>query len=95
MVRAFDMVAAVRNGLKSVGKGCFNLAESNREVYGMSKLSRFLKMVNYMMEDCVIFMADASLQAYVDFVAERTDYTVEVTSPSEVSRVPGDHLRDD
>ena len=55
-----NLMSAVRNGLKGVGKGVFNLAETNREVYAMSKLSRFLKMVNYMMEDAVIDMADAS-----------------------------------
>ena len=55
--------SAVRTGLKSVGKGCFNLAETNREVYGMSKLSRFLKMVNFVMQDSVVTMAEASLHA--------------------------------
>ena len=80
--------SAVRNGLKGVGKGCFNLAETNREVYGMSKLSRFLRMVNYMMEDCVIMMADTSLQSYVDFIGERCSYQVDVISCAEVTRVP-------
>ncbi len=43
-------------------------------------------MVNYLMEDVVVFMAEASLTAYADFIIERAAYDVEVVSPSEVSR---------
>ena len=33
-------------------------------------------------------MAEAALHNYVDFIAERAGYTVEVISPAEVTRVP-------
>lgn len=40
----------LKNQLKQIGKGWFNVLETSREVYGMSKLSRFLRMLNFMME---------------------------------------------
>lgn len=43
----------VRSCLKDVGKGWFNLHESNREVYEHSKLKKFLNMVNFMMQVCL------------------------------------------
>ena len=45
-------------------------------------------MINFMMEDCVIYMAEESLQNYVDFVVSRCQYAVEVKSLSEVLRIP-------
>ena len=78
----------VRNGLKDVGKGWFNLQEKSTEVYAMSKLKGFLRMVNFMMQDCVIFMAEASIRSYADFVIARSGWQVTVTSPSEVTRTP-------
>ena len=48
--------SAVKSSLKEIGKGWFNLNETRTEVYAMSKLKRFLKMVSTM-QDCVITMA--------------------------------------
>ena len=45
--------SAVKASLKEVGKGWFNLQERSSEVYAMSKLKRFLRMVNYIMQVCV------------------------------------------
>ena len=59
-----------------MGKGWFNLNETATEVYAMSKLKRFLRMVNFVMQDCVITMAQGSLQAYTDFVLARTAFEV-------------------
>lgn len=36
--------------MRDVGKGWFNLKDTNREIYEFSKLKRFLTMVNFMME---------------------------------------------
>ena len=83
-----SLKAHVRNGLKGVGKGWYNLAETNREVYGMSKLSRFLKMVTYMMQDCVIYMAEASLTQYAEFMIERASFDVDVHTPSHTLSTP-------
>ena len=44
------VMATIVYTLKGVGKGWFNLHEQVREVYAVSKLKRFLKMVNFMMQ---------------------------------------------
>ena len=80
--------SAVKSSLKEIGKGWFNLNETRTEVYAMSKLKRFLKMVNFLMQDCVITMAEASLHNYADFVIERSSYQIEVISCSEVVATP-------
>ena len=80
--------SAIRVSLKEVGKGWFNLQETVSEVYAMSKLRRFLKMVNFIMEDTVVYMAEASLKSYTDFIVARASFDVVVTSCAEVKSTP-------
>ena len=76
--------SAIKNSLKEVGKGWFNLNETSTEVYAMSKLKRYLKMVNFVMQDSLIYMAEASLHSFSQFIIERSSFNVVVKSPSEL-----------
>ena len=44
--------AAIRTSLRDVGKGWFNLHETNWEVYQISKLKKFMEMVKFNMQVC-------------------------------------------
>ena len=44
----------IKSSLRDVGKGWFNLKESNRELYDFSKLRRFLTMINFLMQASAI-----------------------------------------
>jgi hypothetical protein len=46
--------AAIRTSLRDVGRGWFNLHESNWEVYQISKLKKFMEMVKFNMQVCHI-----------------------------------------
>ena len=46
---------AVINSLRGIGKGWFNLDETRREVYEISKLKKFMEMTRYLMEDTLRF----------------------------------------
>ena len=80
--------SGVKSSLKEVGKGWYNLNEKVSEVYAISKLRRLLKMVTFMMEDSVTFLAEDSLHAYAKFIEERAAFDVGVVSPSEVRVSP-------
>jgi len=54
----------IKSSLKDVGKGWFNLKETNRQVYDFSKMKRFLAMVNITMEDFLRFMTETSIRKY-------------------------------
>lgn len=43
--------AGIKSSFKDVGKGWYNLHESNMETYEFSKLRRFLSLVRFHMED--------------------------------------------
>jgi dynein heavy chain len=43
----------IKSSLKDVGKGWFNMKDTNRELYDFSKLKRLLTMVNFMMQASV------------------------------------------
>ena len=42
--------AGVRGPLRDIGKGWFNLEETNWEVYRMSKISKLMESVRFMMQ---------------------------------------------
>ena len=42
--------AAVRTSLRDIGKGWFNLEETNWEVYRMSKISKLMESVRFTMQ---------------------------------------------
>lgn len=44
--------AAIRTSLRDVGKGWYNLHETNWEVYQRSKLKKFMEMVKFCMQVC-------------------------------------------
>ncbi len=55
---------AVVNGLQNVGKGWFNMAETNQEVYEMSKLKKFMRMVKYIMQDALHSVVKVSFSVF-------------------------------
>ena len=69
---------SLRNGLKDVGKGWFNLNETKREVYDISKLKKFMSMINFMMQDTLRALTEDSMQSYSDFICGAVDYEVEI-----------------
>eukprot|EP00960_Hanusia_phi_P037726 753088-Hanusia_phi.AAC.3 len=86
---------SLRNGLKDVGKGWFNLNETKREVYDISKLKKFMTMINFMMQDTLRSMAEDSLTSFADFICSAVAYEVEVHDISTVKnhRLVDSHLK--
>jgi len=54
--------ASIKQTLKEVGKGWFNLEEKSREVYQFSKLKRFLTMSTFRMQDALRELLQCNLQ---------------------------------
>lgn len=48
--------AAIRTSLRDVGKGWYNLFESNWNVYQISKLKKFMEMIKFNMQVGVTFL---------------------------------------
>jgi dynein heavy chain len=42
--------ASIRTSLRDVGKGWFNIHETNWEVYQISKMKKFMEMVKFNMQ---------------------------------------------
>lgn len=59
----------IRHSLKDVGKGWFNLHETNRETYDFSKLKRFLTLTRFIMEDTLRFLLEDNITKFHSFLA--------------------------
>jgi hypothetical protein len=58
----------IKSSFKDVGKGWFNLKETNLDAYNFSKMKRYLTMVRYMMEDSLRFLTEHMLIKYTNFI---------------------------
>ncbi|XP_078663939.1 dynein axonemal heavy chain 1-like [Branchiostoma floridae x Branchiostoma belcheri] len=62
--------AAIRTSLRDVGKGWFNMHETNWAVYQISKLKRFMDMVKFSMQDSLRYLVQDSLVAFVQMTLD-------------------------
>ncbi|XP_077969677.1 dynein axonemal heavy chain 1-like isoform X2 [Styela clava] len=62
--------AAVRGSFQYVGKGWFNLHESNWEVYRISKLRKYMEMVKFCMQDSLRYLVQDSLVSFTQMVLD-------------------------
>jgi len=76
--------SGIRANLKDVGKGWFNLAESDERVYSVSKLAKMLHLVGLMMQDSVVDLAEDSLEGYAQFIEAHSAFEVHVRAVDDV-----------
>lgn len=75
----------VRHCLGNVGKGHFNLKESNAKAYEYSKLRRLLRLVGYKMADELRYSTDAQLHDFTASISAACEVNVGITNPSTVT----------
>eukprot|EP00937_MAST-01D_sp_MAST-1D-sp2_P001678 g1678.t1 len=71
--------------LRDAGKGWFNLAESDYQVYNLSKLKALFCYCNLMMKDALRFQIESSVREYTDFIADACACEVEVHAADDVN----------
>ena len=76
---------AIMQSLKNVGKGWFNLNETNHEIHDYSKLKRFLNMTRFRMEDTLRFLAEESTETFGDFMHKSLSPPLAVKSTNDVA----------
>lgn len=62
------MKTVLKSTFKDVNKGWFYLKETNIDAYNFSKMKKFLKMIQFMMEDSLRFLTEGVLQKYTRFI---------------------------
>ncbi|XP_065685160.1 dynein axonemal heavy chain 1 isoform X1 [Hydra vulgaris] len=60
----------LRGSLHNVGKGWFNIEETNWEAYKVSKLCKLLEVVKFQMQDCVRYLVQDSLKNYAQLIID-------------------------
>ena len=83
------ITSSVRQNLKDVKKGWFNIEESNLEVYRFSKLRRFMCRINFMMEDCVRNLMYRMIGEYCTLIKSFCPQSITVNSNENVEVVGG------
>jgi dynein heavy chain, axonemal len=84
---------SLTSSLDRVGKGWYNLHESNHETYSFSKLKKLLTAARFMAEDTIRHLTLTSLTAFAHFMRRVCDVTAVVKSTSEVALSRGPTAR--
>ncbi|XP_076826201.1 dynein axonemal heavy chain 1-like isoform X3 [Clavelina lepadiformis] len=62
--------AVVRGSFQYVGKGWFNMYETNWEVYRISKLKKYMEMVKFCMQDSLRYLVQDSLSNFTNMILD-------------------------
>jgi dynein heavy chain len=80
----------VRASLANVGKGNFNLKETNAKAYEYSKLRKLLRNIGFRMADELRYSADAQLHDFTAACEAACEFECVVTSPQAITvTLPG------
>ncbi|KAJ1566068.1 Dynein heavy chain 1, axonemal [Nowakowskiella sp. JEL0078] len=77
----------LKNGFKDVGKGWYNMQETNPEVYKISKLKKFMTATKFMMQDSLRFLIINSLSEYIKLIGNISCQRVIVKGTNDVKIV--------
>ncbi|KAJ3337633.1 hypothetical protein HDU93_000776 [Gonapodya sp. JEL0774] len=78
---------AIKSGFKDVGKGWYNIQESNMEVYKISKFRKFMTSVKFLMQDTLRFLVFNSLNEYLRMFSLPLTHKVVVVGTNDVKIV--------
>lgn len=74
----------VKNGFKDVGKGWYNMMESNLEVYKISKLRKFMTSVKFIMQDSLRSMVISSIHDFLKCIRSVTSQKIFINGTNDV-----------
>lgn len=80
---------SIKNNLKDVKKGWFNIDESNLEVYKFSKLKKFMLRINFKMEDVLRDMKYRMIREYCSTISQFLPESITIQSKDQVHVVGG------
>ncbi|KAJ3159379.1 Dynein heavy chain 1, axonemal [Geranomyces michiganensis] len=80
---------ALKNGFKDVGKGWYNMRETNLEVYNISKLKRLMITVKFIMQDSLRFLVLNSLGDYIRLISSISNQKVTIAGTNDIKITEG------
>jgi dynein heavy chain len=84
-----NVTLAIKNNLKDVKKGWFNIDESNLEVYKFSKLKRFMLRINFKMEDMLRDLKYRMIREYCQTIHSFLPDSIEIITKDNVNVAGG------
>ena len=76
----------LRVSLRDMGKGWFNVKEKNIEIYQISKLSRFMAVIRFLMQDTLRFLLQNSINDYLRLFASTIVQRLTVEAAGSIHR---------
>jgi len=78
------MIKIIKTSFTEVGKGWFNMKETNKITYDFGKLKKFLTLIRLMMQDTLQSLVWHHFHLYYEFIKSFLPKNVVIKSTSEV-----------
>ncbi|KAL9652089.1 hypothetical protein ABK040_015890 [Willaertia magna] len=79
-----NLKSYIQESLIHIEKGWLSVYGKTAQIYGMSKLKRFMNAIRFMMQDSLKYMMQDSFQEYVKYIIESCSFRTKVVSCSNV-----------
>ncbi|EGR27865.1 hypothetical protein IMG5_187090 [Ichthyophthirius multifiliis] len=82
-----ELTKIIKNNFQNVGKGWFNMKETNKITYDFGKLKRFLTLVRLIMQDTVYSLVKKCYIDMQDYILSFVPKNVIIRSPNDVENI--------
>ena len=79
-----ELITIIKNNFENIGKGWFNMKETNKLTYEFGKLKRFLTVIRLIMQDSLRELLKRSLEQFVDFFKCKIPENVEILNDHQI-----------
>ncbi|KAI9349443.1 dynein heavy chain and region D6 of dynein motor-domain-containing protein [Zopfochytrium polystomum] len=87
-----SLKSIIKAGFKDVGKGWYNMQESNPDVYKISKLKKFMTTVKFIMQDSLRFLLLNSAADFIRLISSISFQRVIINGTNDVKIFHGEKL---
>ncbi|KAL4427402.1 hypothetical protein ABPG74_009674 [Tetrahymena malaccensis] len=90
-----ELTKIIKNNFQGVGKGWFNMKETNKITYDFGKLKRFLTVVRLQMQDTILTLVKRCYIGLYDYLLAFVPLEVQIENPNKVKNMyrESDELR--
>lgn len=79
-----NICETIKDNLSKVGKGWYNMHETNTETYEFSKLKKFLTIVKFMMQEAILKLAKKSVMLFESKMISNVPVQVDIKTINDV-----------
>lgn len=83
-----ELIEIIKSRFSKIGKGWFNIQETNYKIFEMSKTNKLLTLMRLMMQDTLYDIIDSSYRRFQEFLVSRMVFAAVIHDINNIQNVP-------